>query len=60
MIGDELGLVLGAFGLGLIQHGGERALIDNGERVALLDLLAFDEIHAGKLAVDLAADGDGV
>ena len=60
LIGDELGLVLGTFGLGLIQRGGERALIDNGERVALLDLLAFDEIHAGELAVDLAADGDGV
>ena len=60
LIGDELGLVLGALGLGLMEHGGERALIDDGESVAPLDLLAFDEVHACELAVDLAADGDGV
>ena len=49
LIGDELGLVLGALGLGLVEHRGERSLIDDGKRVALLDLLAFDEIHAGSL-----------
>ena len=44
----------------MIEHGIEGALIDDGERVALLDLLAFGEIHAGELAVDLAADGDSI
>ena len=60
LVGDELRLVLGALGFGLIEHGGKRALIDDGKRVAFLDLLAFDEIHAGELAVDLAVDGDSV
>src|SRR5262249_45057206 len=60
LIRDELRLILGALCLGLIERGNERTLIDDGERVALLDLLALDEINAGELAVDLAADGDGV
>ena len=60
LVGNELGLVLGALGVGLVERGLERPSIDDCERVAFLDVLAFGEIHDLQLAVDLAADGDGI
>ena len=55
-----MGFVLDALRLGLIDHRLVRPRIDYGEHVAFVDLLAFDEVHALQLAVDLRADGDGI
>ena len=54
LVGQQLGFVLDALRLGLIDHRLVRPRIDYGEHVAFVDLLAFDEVHALQLAVDLA------
>ena len=60
LVGHQLGFVLDPLCLGLIDHRLVRPRIDHGEHVAFVDLLAFDEVDALQLAVDLRADGDGI
>ncbi len=56
--GDEVGLILRALGLGLIECGLEQARIDLGERIALRDALSFREQDFLEFAVDLRVQGD--
>ena len=61
LVGDELRLVLGASWLWPDRARPGRGVDRRSPSVSpLLDVLAFDEIHALQLAVDLAVDGDGV
>jgi hypothetical protein len=56
--GDELRLVLCLFGLGVIERRLIEARIDQGQHVALLDLLALGEQDFLQLTVDLRMDAD--
>ena len=57
---DQLRLIVGLLGHGLIEHGFERRRVDLRQHVALADLLALAEVDGNQLAGDLGADGDGV
>ena len=57
---DQLRLVVGLLGHGLIEDGFERRRVDPRQHVALADLLALAEVDGNQLAGDLGADGDGV
>ena len=56
----EQGLVHRLLGDGLVELGAIDGGIDVGEDEILLDILAFLEVDAHQLAVDLGADGHGV
>ncbi len=56
----EPGLVHRLLGDRLVELGAVDGGIDVGQDEILLDVLAFLEIHAHQLAVDLGADGHGV
>ncbi len=55
----ERGLVLGARGLGLQQLRLQRARVEPGDDLALLDVLAFREADRVELAVDACLDRHG-
>ena len=57
---DQLRLIVGLLGHGLIEDGLERRRVDLRQHVALVDLLALAEVDGNQLAGDLGADGDGV
>ena len=56
----EIGVVLVSPRLGLIERRLEGARVDDGEKVAFLDVLALLEQHLLQLAIDTGADGDRV
>ena len=56
----EIGLVLRLLGVGLVERRLKRSRVDLGEKVALLDHLAFVEGDLHDLAVDARADENGV
>ena len=56
----EVGLVLRFLGDGLVERGLERPRVDLGQKIALLDHLAFVEGDLHDLAVDARPDQDGV
>ncbi len=56
----EIGLVLRFLGDGLIERGLKRPGVDLGQKIALLDHLAFVKADLHDLAVDAGADENGV
>ena len=56
--GNELGVVLRLFGLGLVERRLIQARIDLGQHVALADVLALLEQDLLELAVDLRTNAD--
>ena len=56
----EIGLVLRFLGHGLVERRLERSRVDLGQKIALLDHLAFIKRDLHDLAVDARADENGV
>jgi len=57
---NQLGLILGLLGDGLVERRLGRTRVDHGERITFTDLLAFLELNGLELAVDLASDRDRI
>ena len=56
----EIGLVLRLLGDGLVERGLKRSRVDLGQKIALLDHLAFAEGYLHDLAVNSGPDQNGV